>query len=132
MSAWRREALKRIPGCRQIIEEATSLSSLWIELYLEFAAAYDRANIIGSSIFHEATDESIISGVYDYAEWCLLQSENLGALSYAIGGFYESLGINSFARAEIPKYMRPEVFEALRQAKVFEYFVNPDEYGHVC
>jgi hypothetical protein len=32
MSAWRREALQRLPECRQVIEPADNPMALWIEL----------------------------------------------------------------------------------------------------
>jgi hypothetical protein len=53
MSAWRREALQRLPECRQLIETADNPMALWIELHGACQDAYKKQ------------DEDLIRRFYD-------------------------------------------------------------------
>ena len=58
MSAWRREALQRLPECRQVVESADNPMALWIELLGGCEDAYQKQ------------DQDLIRRFYDFARWC--------------------------------------------------------------
>jgi hypothetical protein len=67
MSAWRREALHRLPECRRVIEAAENPMALWIELLDECGGAYKEQN------------EDLIRRFYDYARWCWQQGSMMSS-----------------------------------------------------
>jgi hypothetical protein len=86
---------------------------LWSELYLRYAWAYSNAIVQGNDIIHSAEDEESIQSIYAYARWCLLEVSDPEIYTAVVVNFFEGLGVNRYARAEINRYMAPDVFAIL-------------------
>jgi hypothetical protein len=112
MARWRGEAIRRLPRLSKVIASAECLSWLWIDLELAFAKAY-RA---------DPRDESIIAGVYAFADWCLQAPRDAhpgrDPVSAAIL-FYEFLVGFRPARDDMPRWFK---YEEVAQNK--EWFVD--------
>jgi hypothetical protein len=107
--------------------DSNKATELWMKLYLEFAGAYNRAVILGTTITHTPEDEEIIHSIYACAGWCLLEVTAPEIYSAVIVCFFESLGVNRYARDEIKRYMTPDVFVVLQETGVLRYICKPDE-----
>jgi hypothetical protein len=112
MSAWRREALQRLPECRQVIEAAENPMALWIELFGECQDAYKKQ------------DDDLIRRFYDYARWCW-QSRIDDVVNAVACAFYEHLPTTPVLRRDMPRRFGRAVFKELRD--VFCYHLSPEE-----
>jgi len=112
MSAWRREALQRLPECRRVIEAADNPMALWIDLLGECQDAYKKQ------------DEDLIPRFYDYARWCW-QSRIDDVVSAVACAFYEHLPTTPVLRRDMPRRFGRAAFKELRD--VFCYHLSPDE-----
>jgi hypothetical protein len=112
MSAWRREALQKLPECRQIIEAAENPMALWIEL----RGACDDA--------YQKNAEDLIRRFYDYARWCW-QSRISDVVNAVACAFYEHLPLEPVTRRDMPRRFGRAAFRELRE--VFCYHMSPDE-----
>lgn len=112
MSAWRREALQRLPECRQVIEAAENPMALWIELHGECQEACKRP------------DEDLIRRFYDYAWWCW-QSRIDDVVNAVACAFYEHLPTTPVMRQDMPRRFGRAAFKELRD--VFCHHLSPDE-----
>jgi hypothetical protein len=112
MSAWRREALQRLPECHQAIEAAENPMALWIELHGACKDAYKKS------------DEDLIRRFYDYARWCW--QSRIGDVVNAVAcAFYEHLPTTPVMRRDMPRRFGRAVFKELRD--VFCYHLSPNE-----
>jgi len=112
MSAWRREALQKLPECRKVIEAADNPMALWIELLYACEDAYKQP------------DEDLIRRFYDFARWCW-QSPSADARTAVACAFYEHLPTTPVLRRDMPRRFGRAAFNELRQ--VFCYHLSPDE-----
>jgi hypothetical protein len=112
MSAWRREALQRLPECRQMIEGAENPMALWIELH---GLCQDAC---------KKQDEDLIRCFYDYARWCW-QSRIDDVVNAVVCAFYEHLPTTPVLRRDMPRRFGRAAFNELRD--VFCYHLSPDE-----
>ena len=115
MSAWRQIAIEKLPQQRRLIEESESVGMLWDDLWLIFVYAHQ-----------PSIDESTVKGVYEFASWCLIGSNNEEIQSSAICHFYEHLPTESLVRQELPKHMSREDFIGMKE--VFEYHLTAEEH----
>jgi len=113
MNAWRREALERLPECRQTIEESDSPMALWINLHGACQDAYGEGNDV------------LIQHFYDYAHWCWQSSNNPDVRSAVACAFYEHLPLNPAIRKDLPRRMGRQMFNELRD--VFRFHLSPEE-----
>ncbi len=112
MSAWRREALQRLPECRQVIEAAENPMALWIELLGECQDAYKKQG------------DDLIRRFYDYARWCW-QSRIDDVVNAVACAFYEHLPTTPVLRRDMPRRFGRAAFKELRY--VFCYHLPPEE-----
>lgn len=121
MAKWRAEALTRLPERREKINAAENVMALWDDIFRSaFVPAY-RA---------EPPDESIISRVYSYADWCVLAPRGPDAahdpLSAVMVCFYEEVPAFRPARDDIPRRFTRE---AVAESKsVFSYMIGGQEF----
>ena len=116
MSAWRREALERLPEYRSVIEKATGPMALWIELWCHFERAVEK------------NDNSLVERTLRFAAWC--SSEQAGPLpnetsTAAHLAFYEHLPTRRDFWPHMSKWFFPHEFAAL--LPTFAYHVSEDE-----
>lgn len=120
MSRWRREALKLLPQCKQTIEEAESITWLWMELWHKLRDVYMPLG---------ATNAPLVEGIYRYASWCLNESRDQETLEAVVLHFYENLP-RVFADPEMQRdmirWLTPEDFLKLRDSGVFRYILNTE------
>ena len=112
MSAWRREALQRLPECRKLVETADNPMALWIELLAGCEDAYEKQN------------EGLIRRFYDFARWCW-QSPSDDVRTAVACAFYEHLPTTPVLRRDMPRRFGRAVFLELRE--VFCYHLSPSE-----
>ena len=112
MSAWRRQALEKLPECRRVIEAADNSMALWIELLGECQDAYRKQ------------DEGLIRRFYEFARWCW-QSPSADVRTAVACAFYEHLPTTPELRRDMPRRFGRAAFTELRE--VFRYHLSPDE-----
>lgn len=128
MSAWRREAIKRLPELRPIIETAASPTLLWIELDAHFA-----------NIAPEAED-STLRPILLYAFWCisLATDASPSEMSEAVWGvFFDGLARRRELWGRFRTWFSPTQFKQIAPAFVHALSakelteVNEAYYGSV-
>jgi hypothetical protein len=112
MSAWRREAVQRLPEHRRVIETAESPMALWIELFLACENACKNS------------DEDMVRRFYDFARWCW-QSQSADVRTAVACAFYEHLPRTPVLRRDMPRRFGRSAFTELQD--VFRYHLSPDE-----
>jgi hypothetical protein len=112
MSAWRREALRRLPECRQNIESADNPMALWIELLGACEDAYRKKH------------QELIRRFYDFASWCW-QSPSADIRTAVACAFYEHLPRTPILRRDMPGRFGRAVFRELRV--VFCHHLSEEE-----
>lgn len=115
MSAWRREAIEKLPECRDLIQSAESVSAMWVDLWAEFVHAHD-----------EPINRDFIGRVYDFASWSVNESGSEDASLYAVVGFYEDLPRYPQVRTEMPRWISLPDYHKFRE--VFKTFLNDKQF----
>ena len=115
MDTWRHIAIQKVPRHRQLIEESESIGMLWIDLWLRFVDAHS-----------PPIDESTVKGIYEFASWCLTDSDNEEICGSTLCSFYEALPTEPLVRRELPKHMSREDFIGMKE--IFEYHLTPEEH----
>jgi hypothetical protein len=112
MSAWRREALQRLPECRQIVESSDNPMALWIELLGACEDAVTKEN------------EALICRFYDFARSCW-RSPSADVRTAVACAFYEHLPTTPVLRRDMPRRFGRAAFRELRD--VFCYHLPEDQ-----
>ena len=112
MSAWRREALEKLPECRRVIEAAENPMALWIELHCECMDAYGKQN------------QDLIRRFYEFA-WLCWRSPSADVCTAVACAFYEHLPVEPVSRRDMPRRLGRAAFNELRE--VFRYHLDPAE-----
>jgi hypothetical protein len=112
MSAWRREALRQLPECRQIAETAENPMALWVELLSACQEAYARQ------------DEDLIRRFYELAHWCW-KSQSEDVRTAVACAFYEHLPRTPAMRRDMPSRFGRAALSELRD--LFAYHLSPAE-----
>ena len=112
MSAWRREALNRLPECKPMIDAASNPMALWIELLL----------VCEDAVKMQAGE--FVNRLYDFANWSW-QSPNEDLRTAVACAFYEHLPIIPCLRSDLPRRRDRVPFHELRT--VFCYHLTPQE-----
>jgi hypothetical protein len=124
MARWRAEAIKRLPELRKAIASAENVMALWDELFRSaFVPAY----------LADPPDESMISRVYSFADWCVQAPRNRDAahdpLTAVAVCFYEEIPAFHPARDDMPRWFQyPEIVES---KQVFAYRIGLEQYGEL-
>jgi hypothetical protein len=116
MSNWRRRALEDVPDLRTAIDGARTVMALWIDLYSAVVAAYERS----------PPDEERIRCIYRHALWTLEESSGEDARTAVVVAFFEHLPTHPALRADVHRWIAPEVFHQLEP--VFRYFLSEEEF----
>ena len=114
MSAWRREALQKLPECRRVIEAADNPMALWIELHCECLEAYEKQ------------DADLIRRFFEFA-WQCWKSPSADVRTAVAYAFYEHLPLRPDTRQDMPRRISRAAFNELRM--IFRYHLEPDEVG---
>ena len=119
MSAWRREALNRLPEFRKDIASSRNVYALWISLFEWLQDAYEPP---------ENTDR--IRRIYDYLEWARNQPSTNDAetdpFTAAACCFIEHIPEHAKSRADMPHWFsRSQIVE---WKGIFEYQIGEDGY----
>lgn len=118
MSAWRRVALEKLPECRELIEKADSIGLLWAYIWFEFENAHSKPK-----------NEDLISRFYEYALWCMVESNNADIQTSAFVSFYEHLPVVESVRKDMANHLTRDDFFAVKEA--FKYFLSEKEYAEL-
>jgi len=120
MARWRAEALSRLPDLRRVITSADNIMALWIDLESSFEKAYKA----------EPRDESSISRIYAFADWCLQARPVPDAAhdpcSAVVVGFYEHIPTFRPARDDMPRWFTYD--EVAQNKHVFSYHIGDEAY----
>jgi hypothetical protein len=118
MSAWRREALARIPKLTAGIERSETICSLWNNLRDYFCEAYDN------------NDAELIRAIYGYLEWTHGQPPGKTAEddphTAAAVCFMEHIPEHPLARVDMPNWFTRQ--EILGSNEVFSYMIGEEGY----
>lgn len=121
MARWRAEALRRLPELRKTIAAANNVMALWIELTCAFEMAYKA----------DPVDESLISRIYAYADWCIQAPHASDAgrdpTSAVTVAFYEHIPTFPPARDDMPRWFHAS--EIAQNRQVFSYLISDTEYA---
>lgn len=112
MSAWRRQALERLPECRHIAENAANPMALWIELSWACQNVYRNGN------------DDLIRRFFDFARECW-NSPNAELRTAVAVAFYEHLPSHAEIRQDLPRRVSRAEFTELRET--FRYHLSPAE-----
>ncbi len=116
MSSWRRMALKLLP------EQKFQNSQDYFSVYMIF---FDLLPLVVQA--HQLQDEDLLQRIYKYAEWCWAQKDKSSDTYNAVCvAFYEHLVDEEITCKAIPVWIRPEIFEDIRD--IFEPRMTSDEY----
>ena len=123
MSAWRREAIARLPELRKMIAAAPSVMYMWNELWWPFRDAYER----------QPRDEDFIRRVYAYADWCERAPRTRDAgtdppTAVAVA-FYENLPTHPAVREDMPRWFTPEQIAISKG--IFAYFMDEKQFAEL-
>lgn len=110
MSLWRRLAIERFPQLHCAIAKAAHVGSVFQELRYALLDA-DRADAEGA----KPLDEKFVSGVYEYAHWCL-HHRSIEVRTYVVVWFYEDVADHPVLSQYIGRWMAQEDFDLLEFA----------------
>lgn len=105
MSAWRKEASKRLPEFQRIIasRDVENPMMLWIELSMKFAQLCEQ----------EPPPLDLLRRFWDYAKWCMEHGHEDVSTAAALG-FSEHLLDSEATKRLLPKIMSRQDYEGLR------------------
>jgi hypothetical protein len=112
MNEWRKNALEKIPSQRELIQsnEIDSIGMLWIEL----------------DMLIENKDFESLNEIFDYAKWCLEDSDNAEIRTVVLTHFYEHLLEKEHIRKILPNFLTKSDFINLKE--VFLYHNTEEDY----
>lgn len=108
MSAWRRVALERLPKERwlkKLVGDARTPGGLWLDLVPPFQRYHDKPG-----------GEDFIAGIYQYAAWCLTESQSLHVQIATLDCFFQRLPAYPRIMSALPRYLARGDFLELRAA----------------
>jgi hypothetical protein len=115
MSTWRRIASEKLPAHRALVGRSESVGMLWTDLWYIFVGAHS-----------EPQDGETIRGVYEFARWCCVGSDNADVATSAVCHFYEHLPTSDPVRRDLPKHVTTQEFQEMSGA--FKYHLSTDEF----
>jgi hypothetical protein len=117
MSAWRRQAVERLPEFRAVIESAATPMALWVELVLRFEDAV------------RLGDEGLVRRFFAYAEWCwdAAPGQATEARTAAVCAFYEHLPLVRGLGDQLHHHLPRQRFLAIQDA--FRHHLGEAEFA---
>jgi hypothetical protein len=111
MSAWRKEASKRLPELQRVIasREIDNPMMLWIELQIEFERLCKQ----------EPVPLDLIRRLWEYAKWCMDRGDDVG--TGAALGFCEHLIDTKESRSILPEIMSRQDYEGLKGLLLYHH-----------
>jgi hypothetical protein len=123
MARWRAEALKRLPELKEAIESAHEIMAVWIDIRFAFERAYAK----------EPRDESLISRIYSFADWCENARPNPDAgrdpVTSVVVAFYEDIPTIPAARDDMPRWF--SFLEVAENKPVFSHHIGEEGFGQL-
>jgi hypothetical protein len=118
MSTWRRKAIECFPDLQGEFEQSeTTLYTVFFELLPRVRDA------------HVRNDTEELQRIYGYAEWCSRQrGYDLG--NAAGVAFYEHLVDSQVTFRQIPRWLPPDIFEAVKS--LFQMRLTEGRYEELC
>ena len=123
MERWREKASEMFPELASRFEAVDSPNDLWVDLWLAFEDAYDKA----------PPDESLIRRIYRYSDWCCEQPRGNTAaddlFTCVCVSFYEHIPRNPKSRHDMPRWWRSEDLEngPAGEPSVFGYYLSAEQ-----
>jgi len=104
MSAWRKEASKRLPELQRFIasRKVDNPMMLWIELLMEFERLCKQ----------ERVPLDLLRRLWGYAKWCMERGDDVGTA--AALGFCEHLIDTKESRSILPEIMSQQDYQSLK------------------
>jgi len=104
VSAWRKEASKRLPELQRIIasRDVDGPMMFWIELHSKFTGLCEETPV----------QVDLLKRIWEYAVWCMAQGGDVGTA--AAYGFCEHLIQTRKSRAVLPRLMSRRDLEAIK------------------
>jgi len=123
MSAWRKEASKRLPEFQRIIalRDVDNPMMLWIELHTKFAQLCEQAP--------PALD--LLRRFWGYAKWCMEHGHE-DVLTAAALAFCEHLIDSEASRRLLPQIMSRQDYEGLKSLLLYHNSQEQYERGLQC
>jgi len=120
MSAWRREASRRLPELQPIIaaRHVDGPMMLWIDLQSEFARACER----------DPPPLDLLRRIWQYAAWCL-RHEDGDVRTGAALGFCEHLIDTPAGRALLPELITRTEYQGCKELLLYHNTVEQYEAG---
>lgn len=123
MARWRNEALRLLPELKEYIESADQIMAFWIAAMLAFQFAYERST----------ADESLISRIYTFADWCLAAPRGSDAghdpCTAVMIAFYESIPTIAAAREDMLNWFTRKEVVSLKD--IFSYHIGETGFGEL-
>lgn len=122
MSAWRKEASKRLPELQRIIasREVYCPMSLWIALQWEFSRLCKQ----------EPVPLDLLRRLWGYAKWCMERGEDIGTA--AAFAFCEHLIDTEKSRSILPDIMTRQDYQGLKGLLLYHKTEAEYEVGLKC
>ncbi len=105
MSTWRRLAIDLFPEHKRMIESDLLTFSIYQLFFGLLPIAHEA---------HEAQDWDTLDRIYRYAEWCWKQHRAPDVQNAVAVAFYEHMVDTTASNRDIPKYIKPRIFEEIR------------------
>ncbi len=115
MSAWRREALQRLPNHKRTIEQAESPMALWIEL----------RGVCERALENDPIAEEDAGAIFAYARHCL-ESRHPDLPTAVACAFYENIVTSEAVQAHIHRWVSGQEFRDLEP--IFRYHLDEEEF----
>lgn len=119
---WGKEAFNNFPELADRFDFVESPYSLWIELRFAFDEAYK-----------EPRNESLISRIYAYADWCCAQPEGATAEddlgSCVVVCFYEHIPESPEALEDMPRWFKLSDVHLMKET--FSYMVGEEGFQRI-
>ena len=95
---------------------------------------FERAAVIVAHVYEQTPrDESPIRRIYLYSDWCAEQPRGRTAaddlLTCVAVCFYEHIPLNPGARADMPRWWRPE--DLADEPSIFRYHLSDDQFNEL-
>jgi hypothetical protein len=123
MSAWRKEASKRLPEFQRIIasRHVDNPMMLWIELHTKFAQLCEQ----------EPPPLDLLRRFWEYAKWCIEQGHE-DVMTAAALGFGEHLLDSKATTRLLPQIMSRHDYEGLKSLLLYHNSQAQYEMGLQC
>jgi hypothetical protein len=111
-------ALEKLPECGEQIAKADCMGVFWADIWYAFEDAHSKPK-----------NEDFVSRVYEYASWCMEESNDADIQKSALANFYEYLPVVEAVRKDMANHLTQDDFSGVKEA--FKYFLSEKEYAQL-